>query len=430
MEVEVESKNPKGEEPAYLNQKEENNPEKEKPEEDQGQLEEKNEVEEQKEEENHKEDLQKMEEEKEKEKEEHKNDLNDEKESMELYLKKKLEKISPTIYIEYPKSEDISPLSKLDSENIKSFLEKFGKITFIEIYHLIALIQFETFLSAYSCIKYFEKININKKEKVICRWFEEKDEEIITNDIISRIRKLKPYEIVENINKSMKNYYLRKKEKNSNFSYIQEDEENNIKENILTDGITQMEYYSIFSLTPKAQKEFNEMVILNTNRGFQNLELSNIQNNKDINVNSSQVNTINEKGNTNIKYICKFYLQIEADREFQIVKRIIGAKGSNLKRIIDYCSKGPGGVYIPDAIKLKLKGAGSGYREREGDKNEPLYLCVISKYPDKYKKACSFVIELIINIYGEYKRFCERKGKKPISNLNIQKAEYISTRGY
>ena len=33
-------------------------------------------------------------------------------------------------------------------------------------------------------------------------------------------------------------------------------------------------------------------------------------------------------------YICKFYLQIEGDREFQIVKRIIGAKGSNLKRII------------------------------------------------------------------------------------------------
>ena len=173
------------------------------------------------------------------------------------------------------------------------------------------------------------------------------------------------------------------------------------------------------------------MVILNKNRGIQNLESSNIQNNKDLNINNlSQGNAINEKSNTNIKYICKFYLQIEGDREFQIVKRIIGAKGSNLKRIIDYCSKGPGGVYVPDAIKLKLKGVGSGYREREGDKKEPLNLCVISKYPDKYKKACSFVIELIINIYIEYKRFCERKGKKPINNLNIQKAEYISTRGY
>ena len=233
---------------------------------------------------------------------------------------------------------------------------------------------------------------------------------------------------MENINKTMKNYYLKKKEKNSNFSDIQEDDENNIKENILTDSISQLEYYSLFSLTPKAQKEFNDMVSLNKNRGLQNLESSNLQNNKDLNMNN--VSQVNERSNTNIKYICKFYLQIEGDREFQIVKRIIGAKGSNLKRIIDYCSKGPGGIYIPDAIKLKLKGVGSGYREREGDKKEPLNLCVISKYQDKYKKACSFVIELIINIYGEYKRFCERKGKKPINNLNIQKAEYISTRGY
>ena len=355
----------------------------------------------------------------------------DQNESIEIYLKKKTGKISPTIYLEYPKSNDTSPLSKLDSDNLKTFLSKFGKITFIEIYRLIALIQYEKFLSAYSCIKYFEKINETKQEKIVCRWFEEKDEEIITSDIITKIRKLKPYEIVENINKSMKYYYLKKKEKLSNFSDMQEDEENSIKENILTDSISQLEYYSLFALTPKAQKEFNEMVMLNKNRGIQNLESSNNPNNKDANLlNISQINSINEKSNTNIKYICKFYLQIEGDREFQIVKRIIGAKGSNLKRIIDYCSKGPGGVYVPDAIKLKLKGVGSGYREKEGDKKEPLHLCVISKYPDKYKKACSFVIELIINIYGEYKRFCERKGKKPISNLNIEKAEYISTRGY
>ena len=366
-----------------------------------------------------------------KEEEKIQNETKDPNEAIEIFLKKKTGKISPSIYIEYPKTTDTNPLSKLDSENLKTFLLKFGKISFLEIYRLIALVQFETFLGAYSCIKYFEKINTEKEEKIICRWYEEKDEEIINNDINSKIRKLKPYEIVENINKSMKDYYMKKKEKISNFPDIQEDEENSIKENILTDSISQIEYYSIFALTPKAQKEFNEMVTINQNRGLQNLESSNIQNNKDTNIiNLSQTNTTNEKSNINIKYICKFYLQIEGDKEFQIIKRIIGAKGSNLKRIIDYCSKGPGGVYVPDAIKLKLKGVGSGYREREGDKKEPLHLCVISKYPDKYKKACSFVIELIINIYGEYKRFCERKGKKPINNLNIQKAEYITTRGY
>ena len=349
---------------------------------------------------------------------------------IELYLKKKLGKISPTLYIEYPKTKDVSPLSKLDLENLRSILSKFGKINFLEIYNLIALVQYDTFLSAYSCLKYFEKINLNKEEKIICRWFEEKDEEIVTEGIMSKIKKLKPYEIVDNINKSMKNYYM-KKEKNSEFSEIQDDDENTEKENILTDGISQLEYYSIFSLTQKAQKEFNEMISLNKQRGIKNMELSYNLNPKEIAMNNiSKLNTNNNAEKSNIKYICKFYLRIEADKEFQVIKRIIGAKGSNLKRIIDYCSKGPGGVYIPDAIKLKLKGVGSGYREKEGDKKEPLNLCVISKYQDKYKKACSFVIELIINIYEEYKRFCERKKKTPISNLNIQKVEYISTRGY
>ena len=357
-------------------------------------------------------------------------ELEEEKSKIESFLKKKFNKITPTIYIEYPKTKDYSSLLKIDLENLRNILNKFGKINFIEIYHLISLVQFDTFLSAYSCLKYFEKINKSKEDKIICRWFEEKDEEIVSEDILSKIKKLKPYEIVDNINKSMKNYYMKKQDKNHDFSEILDDDENNEKENILTDGITQLEYYSIFCLSKKAQKEFNEIASLNKSRGIKNMELAYNINPRELNMNNNltQLNANNnEKGN--IKYICKFYLQIEGDKDFQVIKRVIGAKGCNLKRIIDYCSKGPGGIYIPDAIKLKLKGVGSGYREKDGDKNEPLNLCVISKYQDKYKKACSFVIELIINIYEEYKRFCERKKKSPISNLNIQKVEYISTRG-
>ena len=357
-------------------------------------------------------------------------ELEEEKSKIESFLKKKFNKITPTIYIEYPKTKDYSSLLKIDLENLKNILNKFGKINFIEIYHLISLVQFDTFLSAYSCLKYFEKINKSKEDKIICRWFEEKDEEIVSEDILSKIKKLKPYEIVDNINKSMKNYYMKKQDKNHDFSEILDDDENNEKENILTDGITQLEYYSIFCLSKKAQKEFNEIASLNKSRGIKNMELTYNINPRELNMNNNltQLNVNNnEKGN--IKYICKFYLQIEGDKDFQVIKRIIGAKWCKLNRIIDYCSKGPGGVYVPDAIKLKLKGVGSGYRERDGDKKEPLNLCVISKYQDKYKKACSFVIELIINIYEEYKRFCERKRKDPINSLNIQKVEYISTRG-
>ena len=56
-----------------------------------------------------------------------------EKTEIELYLSKKLGKIAPTLYIEYPKKNDMSPLIKLDLEDLKNILSKFGKIDFIEI---------------------------------------------------------------------------------------------------------------------------------------------------------------------------------------------------------------------------------------------------------------------------------------------------------
>ena len=97
----------------------------------------------------------------------------------------------------------MSPLLKLDLENITNILNKFGKINFIEIYHLICLVQYESFLSAYSCLKYFEKINKEKEKNIICRWFEEKDEEIVVENIYSKNKK-KPNEIDENLDDNKK----------------------------------------------------------------------------------------------------------------------------------------------------------------------------------------------------------------------------------
>ena len=66
------------------------------------------------------------------------------------------------------------------------------------------------------------------------------------------------------------------------------------------------------------------------------------------------------------------------------------------------------------------------FKKKESD--DPLHLCISSKYYEKYKAACSLVQELIINIYEEYKRYCERGSKTPISSLNIKKYEGIYSR--
>lgn len=110
-----------------------------------------------------------------------------------------------------------------------------------------------------------------------------------------------------------------------------------------------------------------------------------------------------------------------------------------MKKIVDHCSWGPDGKYIPDAVKLRLRGRGSGYKEgpynrgnkiilTKSESEENLHLCVSSKYYDKYRHASILVHELLVNVYEEYKRFCERNYKTPITNLTIQKVECISSR--
>ena len=39
-------------------------------------------------------------------------------------------------------------------------------------------------------------------------------------------------------------------------------------------------------------------------------------------------------GDGAIKYTCRYDIQIPNEREFQVARRLIGAKGSNMKRII------------------------------------------------------------------------------------------------
>jgi hypothetical protein len=81
-------------------------------------------------------------------------------------------------------------------------------------------------------------------------------------------------------------------------------------------------------------------------------------------------------------------------------------------------------------VKLRLRGKGSGFKEgpRNEESNEPLHLCVSSKYHDKYLIACNHVQELILNVYEEYKRFCEKNKKEPVYDLQIKRIETVTGR--
>eukprot|EP00826_Nyctotherus_ovalis_P066780 TRINITY_DN9909_c0_g1_i9.p1 TRINITY_DN9909_c0_g1~~TRINITY_DN9909_c0_g1_i9.p1 ORF type:complete len:400 (+),score=94.96 TRINITY_DN9909_c0_g1_i9:115-1200(+) len=125
------------------------------------------------------------------------------------------------------------------------------------------------------------------------------------------------------------------------------------------------------------------------------------------------------------KYTCRFYIQIENERNFQVARRLIGPKGRNMKRILDVCSKGCAGG-TQEVVKLRLRGKGSGFKEglNHQESDEPLHLCISSPYLQKYKDACEMCKELLNKVYAEYREFCERTGRtKP--QLQIKMIENV-----
>mmetsp|Transcript_109747 Transcript_109747/g.217956 ORF Transcript_109747/g.217956 Transcript_109747/m.217956 type:complete len:636 (-) Transcript_109747:92-1999(-) len=108
------------------------------------------------------------------------------------------------------------------------------------------------------------------------------------------------------------------------------------------------------------------------------------------------------------KYTCRFLIGIENDKEFQVVRRIIGAKGTNMKQIVKQTD-----------AKLRLRGIGSGYFEgtAQRESSEPLQLCVSCTSSDGYRTAVRLVEELLENVYNEYQHFC-RENNRPEPDLH------------
>ena len=144
------------------------------------------------------------------------------------------------------------------------------------------------------------------------------------------------------------------------------------------------------------------------------------------------VSSVSTRGNNNTlltsKFTCRFEIQIENDKEFQVARRLIGTKGRNMKKILDMCCLKGSHIPVQDIIKLRLRGRGSGFKEgpNQEESDEPLHLCVSSPYQDKYVLGCNLVKELINGVYAEYKIFSKRNGKKKIPDLQIKMIENVA----
>ena len=117
------------------------------------------------------------------------------------------------------------------------------------------------------------------------------------------------------------------------------------------------------------------------------------------------------------KYTCRFDIQIENDKEFHVARRIIGQKGSNMKRIVKQAGF--------DA-KLRLRGRGSGFLEgaQKQESQEPLHLCVSCKDYQGYRSAVDQVEELLGAIYTDFREYCLMKGQAYPEHLRVVMHEH------
>jgi len=367
-----------------------------------------------------------------------------------------------------------------DKDDLFKVCSYFGDIDCLEIIGKSAILLFRHFIDAFSCKEYLLNTNNfksleNGSSNIVIRWYSPEDEKQISKSLQNKIKATTPDAVINSVNHQ---------------SYLNPNCLNyNNPDNFSTNINTLNAYYAAWTLTPSARNEFGNLVTQQMNYFSQvhnqreNINYNNNNNNSSNNNNMNNINNnnnnnnINNNNNTsynsnvgsyynnfaskqnafsksiytdfpnepcedeqppfkspdkifNGKYTCRFEIQIENDKDFQVSRRLIGAKGCNMKRIIEKCNQISDGRTFEEPIKLRLRGRGSGFKEgpKNQESDEPLHLCISSKYYEKYRNACSLVQELIINIYEEYKRYCERNTKTPISALNIKKYEGIYSR--
>lgn len=84
-----------------------------------------------------------------------------------------------------------------------------------------------------------------------------------------------------------------------------------------------------------------------------------------------------------------------------------------------------------EIVKLRLRGKGSGFKEgpSQMESEDPLNICISSKYKGKYEHACAQMDKLLMKVYEEFKAFYKNKAKKPANyyeELRLRKVETIT----
>lgn len=258
---------------------------------------------------------------------------------------------TPALVFEYKPSlnEYNSDFTGWDHDDLVEFFSHFGEINSLQVFGKTAVILFNSFIDAYTSREFLtnsSNFKESEKDNFKVRWFTPQDEDSVTEPIRS---KLKKYFKTQQIDKT---------------SIINKLSQNNCTSNGFNDyypktmSNTQSSFSSSSNSFNNSGSQFNNSATSSINHSFNS-------NNKQSMFSKGTSSDNNEDQDTlqNGKYTCKFEIQIENDAEFQVARRLIGAKGYNMKKIVELCSKDNNGNFLNDSVKLRLRGRGSGYKE-------------------------------------------------------------------
>ena len=171
------------------------------------------------------------------------------------------------------------------------------------------------------------------------------------------------------------------------------------------------------------------------NKKYKEYVPKNKEKSKENNNNNSVEFHTNSTRDYQFKYVSRYIVQIENEKNFPVTKMIIGNNGMLLRKIlIDNCIN-----YGDHTTKIRLRGRGSGYKE--GPKNEeskdPMELCISSLNILSFTR-CSYAVEsLLLKIYYDYymyqcKLYADKKNESnnypPITPKKILKYQYTVNR--
>ena len=100
------------------------------------------------------------------------------------------------------------------------------------------------------------------------------------------------------------------------------------------------------------------------------------------------------------KYVSRYIVQIENEKNFPVTKMIIGNNGMLLRTIIyENCIK-----YGDNTTKIRLRGKGSGYKEgpNNEESKEPMELCISSLNVFSFSRCSNAIESILLRIYYQY----------------------------